>query len=177
MQSALQRLTQYAAYHRDRRNIVTHFIGIPMIVFAVALLLSRPRLMMIGPVALTPALLLTLVTSMYYLRLDWRLALPLLAFFGLCLALAQPIAAMATAAWLGLGVGVFVLGWVFQFVGHYYEGRKPAFVDDLMGLVIGPLFVTAELAFALGLRLELKQAIEAQVGPTGIHSRGLPVRS
>ena len=45
----------------------------------------------------------------------------------------------------------FLLGWTFQFVGHYFEGRKPAFVDDLAGLLVGPMFVTAEVLFALGL--------------------------
>ncbi len=61
---------------------------------------------------------------------------------------------------------MFVVGWVFQFVGHYYEGRKPAFVDDLSGLIIGPLFVAAEFAFAMGLRKEVQDAVEAKVGPT-----------
>ena len=42
MRTLTQQLTQYAAYHRDRRNIATHFIGIPMIVLALAVLLSRP---------------------------------------------------------------------------------------------------------------------------------------
>ena len=32
-------LVQYARYHRDQRNIATHFIGVPLIVFAVAVLL------------------------------------------------------------------------------------------------------------------------------------------
>jgi uncharacterized membrane protein YGL010W len=44
-----------------------------------------------------------------------------------------------------------VVGWVIQFVGHYYEGRKPAFVDDITGLIIGPLFVVAEAAFLMGM--------------------------
>ena len=52
-----------------------------------------------------------------------------------------------------------------QFIGHYFEGRKPAFVDDLTGLIIGPLFVAAELGFMLGLREPLRLAIEARVGP------------
>ncbi|MDI9730509.1 DUF962 domain-containing protein, partial [Stutzerimonas stutzeri] len=52
-----------------------------------------------------------------------------------------------------------------QFVGHYFEGRKPAFVDDLSGLIIGPLFVAAELGLMLGLREPLRLAIEARVGP------------
>ena len=35
-------MAQYAAYHRDRRrNIATHFVGIPLIVFAVVTLLAR----------------------------------------------------------------------------------------------------------------------------------------
>ena len=59
----------------------------------------------------------------------------------------------------------------YQFVGHYYEGRKPAFVDDISGLIVGPLFVVAEMAFVLGLRGELKRSIEANAGPVGSRSK------
>ncbi|ALF90292.1 hypothetical protein RSUY_39850 (plasmid) [Ralstonia solanacearum] len=52
-----------------------------------------------------------------------------------------------------------MIGWIVQFVGHYYEGRKPAFVDDLAGLVIGPLFLVAETAFAIGLRGALRDEV------------------
>ena len=54
---------------------------------------------------------------------------------------------------------------MIQFLGHYYEGRKPAFFDDVMGLLIGPLFVAAELGFALGLRKEVQAAVELRSGP------------
>lgn len=64
---------------------------------------------------------------------------------------------------LAFGIGGFIVGWTFQFVRHAWEGRKPAFVDDLVGLVIGPLFVTVEVLFLLGLRKPLKQRIEARV--------------
>ena len=37
---ALTLLTQYATYHRDRRNIQTHLVGVPIIVFAIGVLLS-----------------------------------------------------------------------------------------------------------------------------------------
>jgi hypothetical protein len=36
MKSLVDHLSQYAAYHRDPRNIASHFIGIPLIVVAVA---------------------------------------------------------------------------------------------------------------------------------------------
>ncbi|MEW5971468.1 MAG: Mpo1-like protein, partial [Pseudomonadota bacterium] len=53
----------------------------------------------------------------------------------------------------------FVVGWVFQFVGHYFEKKKPAFVDDVIGLAIGPLFVLAEFIFILGFRKPLHARI------------------
>ncbi|RML95795.1 putative membrane protein, partial [Pseudomonas amygdali pv. eriobotryae] len=62
-------------------------------------------------------------------------------------------------------------GWIIQFIGHYYEGRKPAFIDDVTGLIIGPLFVIAELAFLMGLRKPLQYAIEERSGPVGRNTR------
>lgn len=165
MRTLVDQLSQYAAYHRDRRNIATHFIGIPMIVQAVAVLLARPVLADLGPLAISAATLVTLATALYYLRLDGRLGAAMVLLLGLALWCAQWLAAQPTPVWLGWGLGLFVVGWLFQFVGHYWEGRKPAFVDDLVGLVIGPLFVLAEAAFLLGLRRDLQQQIEARVGP------------
>lgn len=95
----------------------------------------------------------------FYLRLDLRLGLVMAALLAAML-LAQAMALLATTAWLLWGVGLFAVGWVIQFVGHYYEGRKPAFVDDIMGLLVGPLFVVAEWGFALGLRKEVQAGIE-----------------
>ena len=54
MRTATDLLSQYAAYHRDRRNIVSHLIGVPMIVFAIGVLLARPVLAL-GGLAITPA--------------------------------------------------------------------------------------------------------------------------
>ena len=166
MKSFVDYLSQYAAYHRDKRNIATHFVGIPMIVAAVAILLSRPVVMRLDGVALSPALLVIVLTSLFYLRLDLRFGVAMTMFLLVCLWLGQLLAGAGTVAWLGWGIGMFVVGWIFQFVGHYYEGRKPAFVDDLIGLIIGPLFVAAEVAFAMGLRKEVQDAVEAKVGPT-----------
>jgi uncharacterized membrane protein YGL010W len=165
MRSLSDQLSQYAAYHRDRRNILTHFVGIPLIVLAVAILLARPVLADWGGVALSPATLVTLLTVLYYLRLDLRLGLVMAVLMALSLWVAQTVAAHGTALWLTLGLGLFLIGWVIQFVGHFYEGRKPAFVDDIVGLLIGPLFVVAEAGFLLGLRRDLQQQIEARVGP------------
>ena len=164
MKTLTDHLAQYAAYHRDPRNLLTHFIGIPLIVLAVAVLLSRPGIDVAG-LWLSPAALVSLAAALFYLRLDLRYGLLMGVVLLLCVWLGARVASATTALWLGVGLGFFVLGWIIQFVGHYFEGRKPAFVDDLTGLIIGPLFVAAELGFTLGLREPLRLAIEARVGP------------
>ena len=170
MKSLVDHLSQYAAYHRDPRNIATHFVGIPLIFVAVAVLLSRPGWPM-GSVLLSPALLVAAASAWFYLRLEWRLGGLMTVLLGLAVWLGQTLAAQGTAVWLGSGLGMFVLGWIIQFVGHYYEGRKPAFVDDLSGLIVGPLFVVVEAGFLLGLRGELKRAIEERAGPIALRNQ------
>lgn len=170
MKTLTDHLAQYAAYHRDPRNLLSHFIGIPMIVLAVAVLLSRPGAELAG-LWLSPAALVTLAAVVFYLRLDLRYALLMSLVLLLCVWAGAVLARQSTAVWLATGVVLFVVGWVIQFIGHYFEGRKPAFVDDITGLIIGPLFVAAELGFLLGLRDPLRQAIEARVGPVRLRQR------
>ena len=167
MRSLEEQLSQYASYHLDRRNVATHFVGIPLIVLAVAALLARVPLT--GFFSLMH--LVALVAGLYYLLLDGRIGLLMVLFLAVCVAFGSWAAGQTTTLWLLLGVGGFVLGWIIQFIGHYYEGRKPAFVDDLMGLVVGPLFVVAELGFLLGLRADVQQAVEHRAGPTCIRPR------
>jgi len=170
MRNLTEQLTQYAAYHRDARNIGTHFVGIPLIVLALAVLLSRPVIALGLPVPVSPAWLLFGAATIYYLVLDVPLGLMMAVVSVACVAFGAWLAQQGTAAWLGGGVGLFVVGWIFQFVGHIaWEHRKPAFVDDLIGLMIGPLFVLAEALFSIGWRPALRAAIEAKVGPTRIN--------
>ena len=36
-----------------------------------------------------------------------------------------------------VAVAAFVLGWIFQFVGHWYEGKPPEFFKDWRFLFVG----------------------------------------
>lgn len=163
MKTFSEQLSKYALYHRDARNILTHLVGIPLIVLAVLTLLSRPAVDM-GGLMLTPALIVLILSCIYYIRLNvaYGLVMTMLLLAGLQLSML--FASLSTAVWLGLGIGLFVVGWIIQFIGHAYEGKKPAFVDDIIGLVIGPLFIVVEVAFMLGLSKDLKQQIELQAG-------------
>ena len=165
MRRFVDHLSGYAAYHRDRRNIATHFIGIPMIVLSLCMLLSRPSFAIGGP-HLNPAWIVAAVLGVFYLSLSLGYGIVMTFELAALVWLGSQLAGVSTAMWLGAGIGLFVLGWGFQLLGHLYEGRRPAFLDDIASLAIGPLFVTVEAAFLLGLSKTLKQSIESRVGPT-----------
>jgi uncharacterized membrane protein YGL010W len=165
MTSLVDRLSQYASYHRDRRNIATHLAGIPMIVLGVEALLARPSVVVQG-LTLSAALAATLAGAGFYFALDRRYGVAMATLLAVSLWIGTRLAALSTGGWLISAAGLFLGGWVVQFVGHAFEGRKPAFVDDVVGLLIGPLFVVAEIGFALGLRDDVREAIERRVGPT-----------
>ncbi|HND08808.1 MAG TPA: DUF962 domain-containing protein [Pseudomonadota bacterium] len=167
MRTAKELLSNYAEYHRDRRNIATHFVGIPMIVFSVAVLLSRLHIPL-GPQWLSAATVTWVLTTVFYLSRHLVLGGATSLAYGLAIWFAQGYANGPFSTWISVGVGCFVVGWIIQFIGHYYEGRKPAFVDDLVGFLIGPMFVVAETLFAMGVCLELHEHIVATAGPTRI---------
>ena len=166
MRNATELLTQYAEYHRDRRNIATHFVGVPMIVFGVATLLARPGFMMGDAFVSAAAIAAVLSVAWYLTRGEWLVGAAVSAWVAGLVVLAHGVADGSVARWLAWGLGSFVVGWVIQFIGHYWEGRKPAFVDDVIGLMVGPLFITAEALFALGLCRPLHADIARHAGPT-----------
>lgn len=166
MDLATRQLIEYARYHRDPRNIATHFVGIPLIAFGIAAMLARIPLG--DAAALLPGAhwLVWALTGVWYLRQGrWSLTVPTMAALAALVALAQPLGDASTATWLTWGLGSFVVGWVFQAVGHVWEGRKPAFFDDLRGLLVGPMFVLAEILMVLGLQSGLQATIDAAAGP------------
>ena len=165
--SASPLMVQYAHYHRDRRNIATHLVGIPLIFLAIGVLLLEPAYSVAGH-TLTLAWVLWGLTSLWYVsRGNLLLGLATAGVNGVLIALAHqvpPVAqAWGLAAWQA-GLGLFVMGWIFQFIGHYFEGRKPAFVDDLVGLLVGPMFVVGEVLMAAGLLQNMRKDMERQAG-------------
>ena len=170
-----QSLTQYAAYHRDRRNLATHFVGVPMILFSIILALATAWIPL-GPVTLTAAVLVSIASVAYYLALDVKLAATMaVVLFLMCAASSELTHRLDVGPSLAWAAAIFVVGWAIQFVGHKYEGMKPAFLDDARQLVISPLFMCAEVYFALGMREDLRRYIEDRVGPTVARRDGRPL--
>ena len=161
MKSLVDRLAAYAEYHRDKRNIATHFVGIPMILVGTQASLARIG---IGPI--NAAVGATALATRYYRALDPQYGAAMGAVLGATCGIGSAIAALPLPIWAGTSAGLIIGGLAWQFLGHYFEGRKPAFFDDLMSTLDGPLFLVAEAAFTLGLSRELRDEIEHRAGPT-----------
>lgn len=168
-------LVRYARRHRDQRNIATHRVAVPLIVFGIAVLLARLRIdfgsgaLSLAWVAWALATLWAVTRGRLLLGLTVGLASAVLV------APAHLLAAGSVASWLGWGLGGLVAGWALQRVGHYYEGRKSRAGDDPVDLLAGLMFVAAEALFALGLAHALAAEVERRAGPTVLRDLAHPV--
>jgi uncharacterized membrane protein YGL010W len=128
----------YAAFHGTPGNKACHYVGIPLIVLTLFSMLSAVPLFEVGGFTVTLAEVLLVLATAYYLTLDPLLAVLMFAASALLLALGKQLP-------MGVAFGLFVLGWIFQFVGHYvYEKRSPAFYRNLAHLLVGPLWILAK---------------------------------
>jgi uncharacterized membrane protein YGL010W len=156
----------YAAYHQDARNKATHFVGVPMIIVSLFIPLALLKVEL-GGFALTGAIAFATVILVYYVFLDALLGLATAAFTVLFLLAAHWIAAQGPALTWSAFATLFVGGWIIQLVGHAFEGRKPALADNLFQIFIAPIFLCAEIFFALG----YKPALHAAVQQRALHMR------
>ena len=47
-----------------------------------------------------------------------------------------PVSFFAAGFWR-IALGLFVFGWILQFIGHYFEGKPPEFLKDWRFLLVG----------------------------------------
>jgi len=153
----------YAAYHRDPRNRLTHFFGVPIIIFSLFIALSYARFDLFG-LPVNGAVLLVAAVGLHYLRLDVPIGTTLVVLMIPLLMLA---AWVTTAQPVPVGIAAFLAtfigGWAIQLLGHKFEGNRPALTQNFFQTLVAPLFLTAEAFFALGLRRELRNRVERLV--------------
>jgi uncharacterized membrane protein YGL010W len=159
MKSLEDQMSVYAAYHQDARNKATHFVGVPIIVLSLFIPLAWLQVD-VGGVAITAAMVVAAALILYYLVLDILLGVVMLGVFIVLGWIGHWIAGLgAVQGWAWFAV-LFVGGWILQLVGHMYEGRRPALADNLFQIFVAPIFLAAEVLFALGYKRELKQRVE-----------------
>ena len=139
-----ERLDDYSGYHRTLGNEVCHFLGIPSIIAGTATLFGELPLATVAGFTLTPAEPIAAAIAVFYcVSARWLgvvTSLLLIAFVALGRLLPLPV-----------GIAVFVAGWVFQGVGHAaYEKRSPAFLRNLLHLLVGPAWIVERALARLG---------------------------
>ena len=127
-------LATYRESHLNHTNELIHFVCVPVIVFTLLGILWW-----IHPLVAVAA---TAASLWYYFTLSRPFALGMLAMAVLMLALLSLLPSIIV---LPLSIGIFIVAWIGQFIGHKIEGKKPSFLVDVRFLLIGPLFVLSFL--------------------------------
>jgi uncharacterized membrane protein YGL010W len=130
---------RYAEFHRNPTNKAIHWICVPLIVWSVFGMLWAA-----SPIAAFATATLALG---FYLWLSLPIATGMLLVLA---AMAYPLTLLGSRVF-PVCVGVFVLAWIGQFIGHAIEGRRPAFVDDVRQFLVGPAWLLADLYRRLGI--------------------------
>ncbi|WP_226705108.1 DUF962 domain-containing protein [Microbulbifer elongatus] len=152
MRTAEQWFSEYGESHQNSTNKAIHWVAVPLIYLTVVGLfwsIPQPEWMAVLPwlnwavVALVPAIL-------FYVVMSFPLALGMIALSLLCLGACSALERAGYSV-LWWSVGVFVVMWVFQFIGHHIEGKKPSFLKDIQFLLIGPAWVIGFLYRKLGI--------------------------
>ena len=152
----IKNLAGYESYHLNPHNQMTHFVGIPMIVISVIMMAAW-----LNPVF---GYVLFFAFIALWATMDLTIGAILFAVFAPFLILGQTWfqsqGVMSANIWFWT---LFILGWVFQLVGHVFEGRKPALVDNLFQGVLGPMFLVYEVFVHLGMRKPLQGDVKVEL--------------
>jgi uncharacterized membrane protein YGL010W len=171
MKSLPEQLRAYGAYHQSVWNKASHFVGVPLVTFALFLFLGWFRFAQAPDLPLTAATVFYICVLLYYLCLDWRVGLLQAPFSLALLWLADRAALLPLGESVLVFAATFVGGWAVQLLGHALEGRRPALTDNLWQIFNAPLFLAVEVLTALGFYRHL----DAPSNPTAIGADGQAV--
>ena len=143
--SVLTRLLEsYEKNHQNPINEAIHIIAIPLIMFSI--------LGMTAAFDIFLEYILVGIVFFYYLKLSKIAALLmlvwLLIYLGLVVLLKPYI--------IEISILLFAFGWILQFLGHFIEGKRPSFFEDLRYFLIGPLFVVQKVISKFGIKVFTK---------------------
>ena len=147
-------LDKYGESHQNHTNKLIHWVCVPAIMFSLfGILYAIPFPVERGLFTNWSAVVIVLAW-IYYLRLSIPMFLGFLVIGGLLVwgnnALYQALGEDAGQLAL-VSLGIFVIAWIGQFIGHKIEGKKPSFLEDLQFLLIGPAWLLHFIYKKLGI--------------------------
>lgn len=135
MKSLEQWLGQYAESHQNRRNQIIHKICVPLIFFSVFGMLWDLQVQ-----GIRVAWIVAILGMIFYVRLGVKASLLMIFQLAVSFAILNFWSEHSGSVFLP-NLGIFVVAWIGQFVGHNIEGKRPSFFVDLQFLLVGPLWV------------------------------------
>jgi uncharacterized membrane protein YGL010W len=138
MRTVDQLFERYGEFHRHAVNKGFHWICVPLIVWSVMGLLWSA-----SPLAVYVALAAVLA---FYFWLSPPIALGMAIVFGAMLYGLQFVGEHT----LMVSAVVFVAAWMGQFVGHFVEGSRPTFIEDVRFFLVGPAWLLGFIYRRLG---------------------------
>ena len=152
MRSVNEWFGSYSADHQNPTNRSLHWICVPAILWAViALLWLIPIDASIGRPGFWCGLVMVAALAFYW-RLSHALGIAMfvvLVVFGAATEGLYRLLGPRHLLWLAMGV--FVVAWIGQFIGHAIEGRRPSFMTDLAYLLIGPAWLAGKVMRRMGI--------------------------
>jgi uncharacterized membrane protein YGL010W len=146
-------LDSYSQDHQHPINRLLHWICVPLIVWSVlALLWTAPVPSSLLKPGAWAVFAIVLAFAWYWKRSHRLGAALLIALAFLALICAWVFERWTPASMRWLAVGVFVVAWIGQFIGHLFEGRRPSFFTDLAYLLVGPAWLMDKLLNRVGLK-------------------------
>ncbi|KJY82900.1 hypothetical protein TW81_11905 [Vibrio galatheae] len=140
MKELSQWLAEYGESHQNPINQKIHKIAVPGIFLSVVgLIWSIPSIEVFG-LTLNWVWVAVVPVMIFYFRLSLSVFLMMLGFTLACISLVWSIELMQLPVLL-VSLILFAVLWLFQFIGHKIEGKKPSFLEDVQFLLIGPIWV------------------------------------
>ncbi len=157
MRTAEEWFDAYGVSHQNKTNKFIHWICIPLIMFSIfGLLMAIPMPGDMFSFYFNVASLAMLLALGFYLRMSFSLFFGFLLIGGLMLwGNFQLFAALefSSGTFALVSLGIFVIAWIGQFVGHKIEGAKPSFFEDLQFLMIGPAWLLQFIYKKVGIKI------------------------
>ena len=159
MKNIVEQMAFYQSYHRSAGCKATHFFGVPLVTFAILIPMGWLAMDVSG-LRVSAAMVFVISTLAYYFRLEKSLAIVMVLVMVPISVCADWASRLPFRDSLIVFSAAFILGWVFQLAGHAIEGKRPALADNFFPSVFtAPLFLVAEVLFALGWGKELRTRI------------------
>ena len=133
----------YGVSHKNKTNKLIHWVCVPAIFFSIVGLISvipfPGEAELIKNIEFNWSFIALLLVLIYYVSLSIPISIGMSLFSLICIYLCGHLNSFDHPTWIY--ISVFAVSWVFQFIGHHIEGKKPSFLEDIQFLLIGPAWL------------------------------------